>query len=75
VTLYFFEQITADDFVGPIVVAAGDEAEAWAVLSRRERQPVDALQRAAWQIAQELSAMPARPTVVYPSHYRRAILS
>jgi len=28
-----------------------------------------------WQIAQDLPAVPARPAIVYPSHYRRAVLS
>ena len=41
--LYFFERITPDDFVGPIIVAADDETEAWTVLSRREGQSVQAL--------------------------------
>jgi hypothetical protein len=71
VTLYFFERVTDDDFVGPIVIAAPDEAEAWRVLAAREKQPVDALRSAHWHVAQELAAMPARPSIVYPSHYRR----
>src|SRR5215475_1221239 len=75
VKLYFFERITAEDFVGPIIIAAGDETEAWAVLSRREGESVQALRGADWQVAQELAALPARATIVYPSHYRRAILS
>jgi hypothetical protein len=74
VKLYFFERITADDFVGPVIVAAGDETEAWSVLSRREGVSVQALRNADWQVAQELAALPARATVVYPGHYRRAIL-
>ena len=73
--LYFFERITAEDFIGPIVIAAPDETEAWAVLSRREGQSVQALRGADWHVAQELTALPARATIVYPSHYRRAILS
>ena len=72
--LYFFERITADDFIGPVIVAAGDEAEAWAILSRREGQSEVTLKDHDWQIAQELDAVPSRPAIVYPSHYRRAIL-
>jgi hypothetical protein len=74
VTLYFFERITDDDFVGPVIVAAPDEAEAWRLLAARERAGVPALRDLGWQIAQDLAAMPPRPAVVYPSHYRRAIL-
>jgi hypothetical protein len=44
------------------------------VLARRERRDVAALKDLAWQIAQELSAIPRAPTIVYPSHYRQAIL-
>ena len=73
-TLYFFERISEDDFVGPIVIAAGDESEAWALLARREGDAVEALQALGWQIAQDLAALPARSAIVYPSHYRRAIL-
>ena len=32
-TLYFFERITDDDFIGPVIVAAPDEAAAWTVLA------------------------------------------
>ena len=74
-TLYFFERISEDDFIGPIVIAAGDESEAWGLLARREGDTVEALQALGWQIAQDLAALPARPAIVYPSHYRRAILS
>ena len=74
-TLYFFERISDDDFIGPVIVAAPDEATAWTVLAQRERSDVDALQALGWQIAQDLAALPARAGVVYPSHYRRAILS
>ena len=74
-TLYFFERITADDFIGPVIVAAPDEAAAWSLLAGRERSEVEALKNLGWQIAQDLTAIPARPTIVYPSHYRRAILS
>ncbi len=70
-TLYFFERVTDDDFVGPIVIAAPDEAEAWRVLGTREKQTVEALREAHWQIAQELAAIPERASIVYPSHYRR----
>jgi hypothetical protein len=75
VTLYFFERITDDDFIGPVIVAAPDEATAWTVLAQRERSDVEALKTLGWQIAQDLAALPARAGIVYPSHYRRAILS
>jgi hypothetical protein len=75
VKLYFFERVTAEDFIGPIIVAAADETEAWTVLSRREGQSVQALRSADWQVAQELAVLPSRAAVVYPGHYRRAILS
>jgi hypothetical protein len=74
VTLYFFERVTDDDFIGPVIVAAPSEDEAWRVLAARERSDRPALEALGWQIAQELAAMPARAGVVYPSHYRRAIL-
>ena len=74
-TLYFFERITDDDFIGPVIVAAPDEATAWTVLAQRERSEVEALKTLGWQIAQDLAARPARTGIVYPSHYRRAILS
>ena len=73
-TLYFFERITADDFVGPVIVAAHDEPGAWTLLARREGKSETVLRDEDWQIAQELPALPAAPGVVYPSHYRRAIL-
>ncbi|HEV8471586.1 MAG TPA: hypothetical protein VGR82_02315 [Methylomirabilota bacterium] len=73
-TLYFFERVTDDDFIGPVIVAAPSEDEAWRVLAARERSDRPALEALGWQIAQELAAMPARAGVVYPSHYRRAIL-
>jgi hypothetical protein len=73
-TLYFFERITDDDFIGPVIVAAPDEASAWTLLAGRERSDVEALKTLGWQIAQDLATLPARPTIVYPSHYRRAIL-
>ena len=72
--LYFFERISEDDFIGPVIVAAGDESEAWRLLARREGSAVESLEALGWQIAQDLPAMPARPGIVYPSHYRRAIL-
>jgi hypothetical protein len=75
VTLYFFERITDDDFIGPVIVAAPDEATAWSLLADRERSEVETLKTLGWQIAQDLAAVPSRPTIVYPSHYRRAILS
>ncbi len=74
-TLYFFERITDHDFIGPVIVAAPDEAAAWTVLAARERSEVEALKTLGWQIAQDLAALPARAGVAYPSHYRRAILS
>jgi hypothetical protein len=74
VTLWFFERITDDDFIGPVIVAAPSEDEAWTVLASRERSDRAALEALGWQIAQDLSAMPSRPAVVYPSHDRRAIL-
>ena len=74
-TLYFFERIADDDFIGPVIVAASNEDEAWRLLAGREGAEVDALKALGWQIAQDLAAVPTRPTIVYPSHYRRAILS
>ena len=74
-TLYFFERISDDDFIGPVIVAAPDEATAWTVLAARERTEIDALKSPGWQIAQDLGAIPSRAGIVYPSHYRRAILS
>ena len=73
-TLYFFERITDQEFVGPIVVAAPTEDEAWRVLEGRETQPRDALRGLGWDIAQDLAALPTRASIVYPRHYRRAIL-
>jgi len=74
VILYFFERISEDDFIGPVIVAAGDEREAWRLLARREGQPVESLESLGWQIAQDLTSWPSRSGIVYPSHYRRAIL-
>jgi hypothetical protein len=73
VILYFFELITESDFVGPVVIAAPDEAGAWTELARRERSTAADLEHAGWHIAQELAEIPARGGVVYPGHYRRAI--
>ena len=73
-TLYFFERITDDDFIGPVVVAAPSEDEAWRLLAARERSERSALEAVGWQIAQDLAAMPARATIVYPGHYRNALL-
>lgn len=73
-TLYFFERITEDDFIGPVIAAAPSEAEAWALLARRERSEVAALRELGWQIAQELPALPPRAAIVYPGSYRQAIL-
>jgi hypothetical protein len=74
VTLYFFERISDDDFIGPVIVAAPSEDDAWAVLVRREGSDRPALESIGWQIAQDLESLPARASIVYPSHYRRAIL-
>jgi hypothetical protein len=74
VTLYFFERITDDDFIGPVIVAAPSEDEAWRLLAARERKDRSALEALGWQIAQDLATLPARSSIVYPSHYRRAIL-
>ena len=74
-TLYFFERITDDDFIGPVIVAAPSEDEAWRLLAARERSDRAALEALGWQIAQDLAAMPPRAAIVYPSHYRAAILS
>lgn len=73
-TLYFFERITEDDFIGPVIVAAPSEDEAWALLAQREQQVAAALRALGWQIAQDLAALPSRASIVYPSHYRRAVL-
>jgi len=74
VTLYFFERITDDDFIGPVIVAAPSEDEAWRLLAARERGQRPALEALGWQIAQDLAAMPARAAIVYPGHYRNALL-
>ena len=74
-TLFFFERVTEDDFIGPVIIAAPSEDEAWAMLARRERKSVAALQEDHWNIAQDLAAMPSHATIVYPSHYRQGILS
>jgi len=74
VTLYFFERITENDFIGPVIVAAPSEDDAWTLLASRERSERGALEALGWQIAQDLGAIPSRAVVVYPSHYRRAIL-
>ena len=42
-TLYFFERITDDDFIGPVIVAAPDEVTAWTLLASRERSDVESL--------------------------------
>ena len=73
-TLYFFERITDDDFIGPVIAAAPSEDEAWRLLAARERSDRGALEAIGWQIAQDLSAFPPRAAIVYPSHYRNAIL-
>ena len=73
-TLYFFERITENDFIGPVIVAAPSEDDAWTLLASRERSERGALEALGWQIAQDLGAIPSRAVVGYPSHYRRAIL-
>ena len=73
-TLFFFERITDDDFVGPVIIAAATEEEAWDLLARRERKAVAALRDDHWNVSQDLSAIPDRPAIIYPSYYRRAIL-
>ena len=73
-TLYFFERITDADFIGPVIVAAPSEDEAWRLLAARERSERPVLEALGWQIAQDLAAMPGRATIVYPSHYRTAVL-
>ena len=73
-TLFFFERITENDFIGPVIVAAPSEDEAWTLLAKREASDRAVLEALGWQIAQDLAAMPSRASVVYPSHYRRAIL-
>jgi hypothetical protein len=55
-------------------VAAPSEPEAWTLLARREGKDAAALKELGWAIAQELAAIPAHPSIVYPSHYRRAVL-
>ena len=72
--LFFFEQVTDEEFVGPIVIAASTEDEAWGLLAQREGKTVAALREDHWAAAQDLDGIPHRPTIVYPSHYRRAIL-
>ena len=73
-TLYFFERITEDDFIGPVIAAAPSEDAAWALLAQREQQDAEVLRALGWQIAQDLVALPSRAAIVYPSHYRRAVL-
>ena len=73
-TLYFFELITETDFVGPIVIAAETEDDAWSELARREAATASLLRDKGWQLAQELERIPLRRGVVYPGHYRQAIL-
>ena len=69
-TLYFFERISDDDFIGPIVIAAPSEAEAWDLMARREGQPADALRGMGWDVAQEVRRVPERAGIVYPGTYR-----
>ena len=46
-TLYFFERITDDDFIGPVIAAAPSEDEAWRLLAARERSDRGALEPSA----------------------------
>ena len=55
-------------------MAAPGEPEAWRLLAEREGADAATLKELGWAIAQELAAIPLRPAVVYPSHYRRAFL-
>lgn len=55
-------------------MAAPGEPEAWTLLAEREGTDAAELKQLGWAIAQELAAIPARPAVVYPAHYRRAFL-
>ena len=72
--LYFFERITATDFVGPVIIAASDEPEAWRTLARREGGSERALRDDDWMIALELAAIPPTAAVVYPAPYRNAVV-
>lgn len=72
-TLYFFELITDTDFVGPIVIVAETEKDAWGELARREGSSEEPLRERGWQVAQELAQIPGRRGVVYPGYYRQAI--
>jgi hypothetical protein len=74
VTLYFFERLTDDDFIGPVIAAATSEDEAWRLLAAREQSDRHGLEALGWHIAQDLAVLPARAAIVYPSHYRRAIV-
>lgn len=71
--LYFFERITQETFVGPVVIAAPGEGEAWAALAGREQREVQRLPDDGWSIAQVLEQLPSATAVVYPSYYSRAI--
>jgi hypothetical protein len=73
--LFFFERIADGEFFGPVIIAAGTEEEAWGLLAVRESKGVTALREDHWHVAQDLTAIPDRPAIIYPSHYRRAILS
>jgi hypothetical protein len=73
-TLFFFEKIADDEFIGPVIIAAGSEDEAWRLLAQREGKAAAALRDDHWTVAQDLAAIPDRPAIVYPSHYRRAVL-
>ena len=65
-----FEQV----FVAGMRQIANTTIDVWAVLGSREKSDRASLEALGWQIAQDLGAIPSRATVIYPSHYRRAIL-
>ena len=44
------------------------------VLARRDGDAVESLKSLGWQIVGNLSSWPSRSGLMYPSHYRRAIL-
>ena len=66
-TLYFFERITADDFVGPVIVAGAEVAAAVTVRARREGHSETPLPDHDWMVAQEGAAIPTRAGGVYPA--------
>lgn len=74
-TLYFFQRIAEDDFVGPVIMAATGEEEAWGLLGRREHKDLTGPRDDHWRIAQDLPAIPDRPGIVCPSHSPQAVLT